>query len=78
MKRDIAPWLVVPIVALVMLPLMSFPTWVTLTVAGAAMGMMIFLMASGLTLVFGLMDVMDAIKRAGITKVGIVGTTEGQ
>jgi len=25
-----------------------------------------------------LMDVMDAIKRAGITKVGIVGTTEGQ
>jgi hypothetical protein len=33
----------------------SFPTWVTLTVAGLAMGMMIFIMASGLTLVFGLM-----------------------
>jgi branched-chain amino acid transport system permease protein len=30
-----------------------------LTVAGLAMGMMIFIMASGLTLVFGLMDVMN-------------------
>ncbi|MDO8438753.1 MAG: branched-chain amino acid ABC transporter permease, partial [Telluria sp.] len=37
----------------------SFPTWVTLTVAGLAMGMMIFIMASGLTLVFGLMDVLN-------------------
>ncbi|MCC0042875.1 MAG: branched-chain amino acid ABC transporter permease [Brucellaceae bacterium] len=34
-------------------------TWVTLTVAGLAMGMMIFLMASGLSLVFGLMDVLN-------------------
>ena len=31
----------------------------TLTVAGLAMGMMIFIMASGLTLVFGLMDVLN-------------------
>jgi branched-chain amino acid transport system permease protein len=37
----------------------STPTWLTLTVAGLAMGMMIFIMASGLTLVFGLMDVMN-------------------
>jgi branched-chain amino acid transport system permease protein len=45
---------------LAMLPLVgSFPTWVTLTVAGLAMGMMIFIMASGLTLVFGLMDVLN-------------------
>jgi branched-chain amino acid transport system permease protein len=43
-----------------MLPLVgSFPAWVTLTVAGLAMGMMIFIMASGLTLVFGLMDVLN-------------------
>ncbi len=43
-----------------MLPLVgSLPTWVTLTVAGLAMGMMIFIMASGLTLVFGLMDVLN-------------------
>ncbi|MBU2980602.1 branched-chain amino acid ABC transporter permease [Lentibacter algarum] len=34
-------------------------SWVTLTVAGLAMGMMLFLMASGLSLVFGLMDVMN-------------------
>jgi len=43
-----------------MLPLVgSMPTWVTLTVAGLAMGMMIFIMSSGLTLVFGLMDVLN-------------------
>src|SRR5258706_7039100 len=37
----------------------NFPAWVTLTIAGLAMGMMIFIMASGLTLVFGLMDVLN-------------------
>jgi branched-chain amino acid transport system permease protein len=37
----------------------SASTWVTLTVAGLAMGLLIFIMASGLTLVFGLMDVMN-------------------
>jgi branched-chain amino acid transport system permease protein len=46
-----------PLVALPLVP--STPTWLTLTVAGLAMGMMIFMMASGLTLVFGLMDVMN-------------------
>jgi branched-chain amino acid transport system permease protein len=45
---------------LVALPLIgSLPTWLTLTVAGLGMGMMIFLMASGLSLVFGLMDVLN-------------------
>jgi branched-chain amino acid transport system permease protein len=58
--RDIAPLLLVPALMLAMLPLVgSFPTWVTLTVAGLAMGMMIFIMASGLTLVFGLMSVQN-------------------
>jgi len=58
--RDIAPLLLVPALALAMLPLVgSFPTWATLTVAGLAMGMMLFIMASGLTLVFGLMDVLN-------------------
>ncbi len=43
-----------------MLPLIgSASSWVTLTVASLAMGMMIFIMASGLTLVFGLMDVLN-------------------
>ncbi len=59
-KRDIAPLLLVPALMLAMLPLVgSFPTWLTLTVAGLAMGMMIFIMASGLTLVFGLMSVLN-------------------
>ncbi len=34
-------------------------SWVTLTIAGLSMGMMVFLMASGLSLVFGLMDVLN-------------------
>nr|WP_253913190.1 branched-chain amino acid ABC transporter permease [Pseudoruegeria sp. HB172150] len=34
-------------------------SWLTLTVAGLSMGMMVFLMASGLSLVFGLMDVLN-------------------
>jgi branched-chain amino acid transport system permease protein len=58
--RDFAPLLLAPLLALAMLPLVgSFPTWITLTVAGLAMGMMLFIMASGLTLVFGLMDVLN-------------------
>jgi len=60
MKRDLVPVALVPAVALAMLPFVgSFPAWVTLTLAGLAMGMMIFIMASGLTLVFGLMDVLN-------------------
>jgi len=59
-RRDIAPLLLVPALMLVTLPLVgSWSTWVTLTVAGLAMGMMIFIMASGLTLVFGLMNVIN-------------------
>jgi branched-chain amino acid transport system permease protein len=58
--RDYAPLLLAPALMLAVLPLVgSFPTWVTLTVAGLAMGMMIFIMSSGLTLVFGLMDVLN-------------------
>ncbi len=57
---DWIPLALVPVIALAALPLVgSLPTWVTLTVAGLAMGMMIFMMASGLTLVFGLMDVLN-------------------
>jgi len=57
---DLKPLLLVPILALLALPLVgSLDTWLTLTVAGLAMGMIIFIMASGLTLVFGLMDVLN-------------------
>ena len=34
-------------------------SWATLTIAGLSMGMMVFLMASGLSLIFGLMDVLN-------------------
>nr|WP_247652873.1 branched-chain amino acid ABC transporter permease [Ideonella aquatica] len=37
----------------------SGSTWLTLTVAGLAMGLIVFIIASGLTLVFGLMDVLN-------------------
>jgi branched-chain amino acid transport system permease protein len=57
---DWKPLALVPVLALLALPLVgSTSTWVTLTVAGLAMGMIIFIIASGLTLVFGLMDVLN-------------------
>jgi branched-chain amino acid transport system permease protein len=59
-RGDRVPLFLVPAIALAALPMVgSFPAWVTLTIAGLAMGMMIFIMASGLTLVFGLMDVLN-------------------
>ena len=62
MRKDLdyKPLLLVPLLALATLPLVGSPsTWLTLTVAGLAMGMIIFIIASGLTLVFGLMDVLN-------------------
>ncbi len=57
---DWAPLMLVPLLALAVLPVIgSGSTWLTLTVAGLAMGMIIFIIASGLTLVFGLMDVLN-------------------
>jgi branched-chain amino acid transport system permease protein len=57
---DYKPLLLVPLLALLALPLIgSGATWLTLTVAGLAMGMIVFIIASGLTLVFGLMDVLN-------------------
>ena len=46
---------------LYLLPLlgMDTKTYLTLTIAGLAMGMMLFLVASGLSLIFGLMDVIN-------------------
>ena len=59
-KRDFLPMLLPAVFALLMLPLVgSASSWVTLLAASLAMGMMIFIMASGLTLVFGLMDVLN-------------------
>jgi branched-chain amino acid transport system permease protein len=66
--------LLLPVLALAALPFMGFSTWLTLTVAGAAMGMMLFLMASGLTLVFGLMDVITFAHGAFISLGAYVAT----
>jgi branched-chain amino acid transport system permease protein len=61
--QRIGPWMpliLVPALALLgFLAIPSTSSWLTLTVSGLAMGMMIFIMASGLTLVFGLMDVIN-------------------
>jgi len=54
-----------PVVLMIAVALAAWPvvgassTWLTLTIAGLAMGMIIFIAASGLTLVFGLMDVLN-------------------
>lgn len=59
-RVDIYPLLLVPVLVLLALPLVgSFSTWVTLTVAGLAMGAIIFVMASGMSLIFGLMHVLN-------------------
>jgi len=59
-RFDAVPLLLVALLALAGWPAIgSSSTWITLTVAGLAMGMIIFIIASGLTLVFGLMDVLN-------------------
>ncbi|MGV2907759.1 branched-chain amino acid ABC transporter permease [Achromobacter sp. AGC25] len=59
-RADLRPVLLVVALAALALPMVgSFSTWVTLTLAGLAMGMIIFIVASGMTLVFGLMDVLN-------------------
>jgi len=59
-RADWIPPALLLAIALAGMALIGNPsTWVTLTVAGLAMGLLIFIMSSGLTLVFGLMDVMN-------------------
>ena len=49
-RADYLPVLLVPVLAAAAYPLIGNPTtWVTLTIAALAMGMMIFVIASGLT-----------------------------
>jgi branched-chain amino acid transport system permease protein len=57
---DWTPALLLVALVIVALPAVgSASSWLTLTVAGIAMGLIIFVIASGLTLVFGLMDVLN-------------------
>ena len=63
-KADYLPLLLLPALAAGALAIMLWQgvplsTWITLTIAALAMGAMIFVIASGLTLVFGLMDVLN-------------------
>ncbi len=59
-RFDWVPLALVVALMLAALPLVGSPSsWLTLTVAGLAMGLIIFIIASGLTLVFGLMDVLN-------------------
>ena len=80
---DWKPLLLVPVLALLALPFVgSLPTWVTLTAAGLAMGMIVFIIASGLTLIFGLMDVLNFghgvfIALGGYIAVSMLGTMPG-
>src|SRR6476659_7474779 len=73
---DWIPVLLVVAIALAALPLIgSLSTWATLTVAGLAMGMIVFIIASGLTLVFGLMDVLNFGHGVFIALGAFVGTS---
>ena len=49
------------LIILLLLPLLGMPakTYLTLTIAGLAMGMLLFLVASGVSVIFGLMDVLN-------------------
>jgi branched-chain amino acid transport system permease protein len=59
-RIDIVPALAPVLVALAVAPFVgSFSTFATLTLASLAMGAMLFVMASGLTLAFGMMDVLN-------------------
>ena len=53
----------------------DFRTWLVLTVNGLAMGGMIFLMASGMTLTFGLMSVLNMAHGAFISLGAFAGGT---
>ncbi|MBO6898258.1 MAG: branched-chain amino acid ABC transporter permease [Shimia sp.] len=66
------------VIALILAGLVAIPatsSWLTLTVSGLAMGMMIFIMASGLTLVFGLMDVINFGHGAFVSVGAFVGVS---
>lgn len=53
--------------------LMPLDVWLALTVAGLAMGMILFVLSSGMTLIFGLMGVLNLAHGAFITLGAYVG-----
>ena len=58
-SQQSAPYALTPLVVIAALPAIGPGPWLTLTVAGLTMGIMLFMVAAGLTLIFGLMDVLN-------------------
>ncbi|WP_294222589.1 branched-chain amino acid ABC transporter permease [uncultured Shimia sp.] len=79
LAERVAPYApILLVVGLVIAGFVAIPatsSWLTLTVSGLAMGMMIFIMASGLTLVFGLMDVINFGHGAFVSVGAFVGVS---
>ncbi len=55
----ISVWFIPLLMVWVVPDMIDFPTWASITVSGIAMGCLFFLMAVGLTITFGLMDVLN-------------------
>jgi branched-chain amino acid transport system permease protein len=70
-----APYALTPLVVVAALPAIGLGPWVTLTVAGLTMGIMLFMVASGLTLIFGLMDVLNFAHAAFVAVGAYVAVT---
>jgi branched-chain amino acid transport system permease protein len=70
-----APYALTPVLVLAALPAIGPGPWLTLTVAGLTMGIMLFLVASGLTLIFGLMDVLNFAHAAFVAVGAYVAVT---
>ncbi|MFI5015068.1 MAG: branched-chain amino acid ABC transporter permease [Hyphomicrobiales bacterium] len=69
-----APILLCAVLGLLGLAAIGAPsTWLTLTLAGLAMGTLVFIIASGLTIVFGLMDVINFGHGAFVTIGAYIG-----
>ncbi len=58
-RRNQVFWFCAAVVWLMPLMVVDLTTYLVLSVAGLAMGMLLFLTASGLTVIFGLMDVLN-------------------
>src|SRR5690554_539441 len=63
------------IMLLASIAVIDFQTWLVLTISGVAMGAVLFLMASGMTLTFGLMSVLNLAHGAFISLGAYAGAT---
>lgn len=58
-RQDYPHYFLLLLITLVPLFFINFEIWLMLTISGAAMGLLLFIMASGLTLTFGLLGVLN-------------------